>query len=97
MNNPFTRNDGSTAHWWQTEVPPLIVLTLCLLGILLYWSVGLLEVYGIINVTSWKVAVILYYVHWSSVGGLIQFALSKKNRVLLGAIMGLILSQLLML
>jgi hypothetical protein len=81
----------------QIEVPPAIVLSLCLLGILAYWGFGLLSAYGIMNEPSRKVGFLLYYVHWSSVGALIQFVASKKHRVLLGAIIGLILSQILML
>ena len=81
----------------QIEVPPAIVLSLCLLGILVYWGFGLLSAYGIIIEPSRRVGFLLYYVHWSSVGALIQFVASKKHRVLLGAIIGLILSQILML
>jgi hypothetical protein len=81
----------------RTEIPPVVVLSLCLLGIAVYWGSGLLTAYGIVKEPSHTVGLLLYYVHWSSVGALIQFVASKKRRVLLGAIIGLILSQILML
>ena len=39
-----------------------------------------------------------YFIHWSSVGGLVGFALSRKSRggILIGAISGAILAALLM-
>ncbi len=81
----------------RTEIPPIVVLSLCLLGIAVYWGSGLLMAYGIVKEPSHTVNLLLYYVHWSSVGALIQFTLSKKHRILLGAIIGLVLSEILML
>jgi hypothetical protein len=64
-----------------------------------YWGLGLLTVYGFIsNVPSPILGFVSYFVHWSSVGGLIGFALSREGRggILIGAIMGAILSAILM-
>jgi hypothetical protein len=72
-------------------------------GILQYWALGLLGVYGFLG--DWRpsrVTVVVdflsYFAHWSSVGGLIGFAVSRNGLrgSVIGATVGLILSAILM-
>jgi len=89
-------------RWWQkdlpTQVPPHVLLALCLLGIGVYWALGPLVAYGFLAEPSRKVILALYLIHWSSVGALVQFALSRRDRprIVLGAIVGAIASIVLM-
>jgi hypothetical protein len=103
--NPYRSPDGidqsapTKRPWWQIDVPPYTLAILFLLGILQYWGIGLLEIYGFASHVSRVVDLGMYYFHWSSVGGLIGFAVSRGGwrGSLLGAIIGLFLSQVLML
>lgn len=69
---------------------------LFLSGILQYWAIGLLLVYGFIGDGSHIALDFLsYYAHWSSVGGLVGFAVSRRGirGSLIGAIIGLTLAE----
>jgi hypothetical protein len=84
-------------RFWQNDIPPYMVALLFLLGILQYWTLGLLMANGFVGLDFPRAASFAtYLVHWSSVGGLIGFAVSKKRGSLIGAIVGLILSVTLM-
>jgi hypothetical protein len=75
---------------------------LFLFGIAQYWALGLLGIYGFFGDGSHfilvRVAFISYFAHWSSVGGLIGFAIARKGSrgSVIGAITGLFLSAILM-
>jgi hypothetical protein len=102
------RSDPATAtvptpvgkiHWWETPLPPSILASLLLLGVTQYWGLGYLAVTGSVGEVSKPIlGFASYFVHWSSVGGLIGFAVSKNSGrgSLIGAITGAILSALLM-
>jgi hypothetical protein len=85
-------------RWRQADIPLPILGILLVLGILQYWGIPLLIMYGFVHDISPVVAFAVYFVHWSSVGGLIGFAVSKKRGrgIFVGAIVGLILSAVLM-
>lgn len=73
------------------NISPHVCFVVCLFGILQFWTLMPL----ICDIPP-AVAFASYFIHWSSVGALIQFALSKKRNMFLGAITGVILSALLM-
>ncbi len=81
-------------RWLQETVSPKQLVILFLVGILQYWVIGLLCVYGFISDPPRRVDWVMYLVHYSSVGGLIGFALSKNGLrgSLIGAIIGLVLA-----
>ena len=92
-------------RWWQMDIAdirPKVLAIVFLLGILQYWAIGLLCVYGYICESQVPFGVALafasYFTHWSSVGGLIGFAVSRNRRRggFIGAGIGLILSAALM-
>lgn len=102
--NPFRSPNSSPLpareqHWWRADVSPKVLAIIFLFGVLQYWMLGLLFVYGFVNDVSHVVlAFESYFAHWSSMGGLIGFAASRK-RVrggLIGAAIGLILAAGLM-
>jgi hypothetical protein len=71
-------------------------------GIIQYWAIGLLYAYGRVSdsrdLAHLVLAFVTYFVHWSSVGGLIGLAVSR-GRVrggLFGALIGLVLATVLM-
>ena len=75
---------------------------LFLFGILQYWAIGLLFICSVIPDTQVPfgvgLAFVSYFMHWSSVGGLIGFAASRNRRRggFIGAGIGLVLSVALM-
>jgi hypothetical protein len=100
--HPATTTDPpptSKCHWWEADIPPYILASLILLGIVQYWGLGFLAVSGFVSdVSNPILGFASYFVHWSSVGGLIGFAVSRNGGrgSLIGAITGAILSALLM-
>ncbi len=89
----------SKCPWWEANIPPSILASLFLLGMVQYWGLGFLAVYGFISdVPNPILGFVSYFVHWSSVGGLVGFAVSRNGGrgSLIGAIIGAILSALLM-
>ncbi len=102
---PITTDPPPTSkrYWWEADIPPHILVSLLLIGIVQYWGLGLLAVYGFVSDVPHPIlfvtcAFATYFVHWSSVGGLIGFAVSRKGGrgSLIGAITGAFLSALLM-
>jgi hypothetical protein len=85
-------------RWWQSAVTPHMLAILFLLGFLQYWVLGLLLVYDVVSDFPRAVAFNSYFAHWSSVGALIGYAVSRKRirSSVIGAIIGLILSAVLM-
>jgi len=78
-------------------MPPLVVVIFFLFGILQYWLIGFMWFSDFINGLSHPVvAFTTYFFHWSSVGGLIGFAVSRKGGrgTLIGAVTGAILSAI---
>ena len=95
----------SKPRWWRidiAEISPRDLAILFLIGILQYWGIGLLCVQAEICFTDSRFLVafafVSYFTHWSSVGGLIGFAVSRNRRrgSLIGAGIGLALSAALM-
>lgn len=89
----------SKTHWWEAPIPPSILASLFLLGMVQYWGLGFLAVNGSEgDVPNPVLGFVSYFVHWSSVGGLIGFAVSRNSGrgCLIGVITGAILSALLM-
>jgi hypothetical protein len=79
---------------WQVNVAPKFLAVLFSVGILQYWSIFLLGFIGVYDHMPYALGFGIYFVHWSSVGGLIGWLVSK-NRVrggLFGALLGLLLS-----
>lgn len=74
-----------------------ILLTLCLLGIVPYWFIGAIGGYVIDKIPD-RLGLILYLVHWSSVGGIIGFAISRKGigGIIIGEIISAIVALVLM-
>ncbi len=98
---PITTDPPPTSkrYWWEADIPPHILVSLFLIGIVQYWGFWLLAVYGFVSDVPHPIlAFAIYFVHWSSVGGLIGFAVSRKGGrgSLIGAITGAFLSALLM-
>ncbi len=86
-------------HWWEAPIPPSILASLFLLGIVQHWGLGFLAVTGSVSGASHLIlGFISYFIHWSCVGGLVGFALSREGRggILIGVITGAILAALLM-
>jgi hypothetical protein len=103
--NPYRSPDGITQsastkrRWWQVDVPSYALAILFFFGILQYWGIGLLMIYRVVGHFSQLVDFGTYYVHWSSVGGLIGFAVSRGGwrGSVIGAVIGLGASVALML
>jgi hypothetical protein len=104
--NPYqspATNDLSPAgkrNWLHVNIPPHVLGILLLLGILQYWIFAFVfAVWGIVDfsITVLYALYIMHLVHWSSVGGLVGFAISKKKwrGSLIGIIVGLILTAML--
>ena len=87
---------STPGRWWDRDFPPLLTLVICCLGITLYWALGVLGAYGLDTGLPIAVQFALYFAHWTSVGALIEFLLSARRRVLLGAAIGSIASALLL-
>jgi hypothetical protein len=90
----------SKQRWMRADVSPKMLAVLFLIGILQYLVFGLLGVYGFLGDGPHvaRIDFISYFAFWSSVGGLIGFAVSRTGvrGSVIGAITGLILSALLM-
>jgi hypothetical protein len=89
----------SKCPWSEAPIPPSILASLFLLGVVQHWGLGFLAVHGFIsNVPNPILGFASYFGHWSSVGGLIGFALSRNGGrgSLIGVIIGAILAALLM-
>jgi hypothetical protein len=109
LNPHSSSNSGplppSQRRWWRADVSPKRLAVLFLLGILQHWAIGLLGVYGFLGdgrdlpVAVERLVFVSFLVHWSSVGGLIGFAVSREGirGSVIGAIVGLILALGLML
>jgi len=80
------------------DIPPFALALIYLLGVLQYWGIGLLLVNGLVGDVPDRAAFASYFIHWSSVGGLIGLAISRKGvrGSLIGVFVGLILSAVLM-
>lgn len=81
------------------DIPPSILAGLALFGIGQYWALGLLAVFDVPGYASHPILAFgSYFVHWSSVGALVGFAVSKRGGrgTFLGAIAGAVLSAILM-
>jgi hypothetical protein len=83
-------------------VSPKTMTVLFVLGIIQYWAIGSLFVYGRLSdscdLAHLVLAFVTYFVLWSSAGGLIGLAVSRR-RVrggLFGAMIGPILAAVLM-
>jgi hypothetical protein len=64
-----------------------------------HWGLGVLAVYGFVSIVPNPIlGFASYFVHWSSIGGLIGFALSRRDGrgSLIGVITGATVSVLLM-
>ena len=97
--NAIVQSGATQRRWWQLDDPPYALAILFSLGILQYWGCGLLLSDRVLRDLPLGVALGMYYLHWSSVGGLIGLAVSRRGwrGSLIGAAIGLILSQVLML
>ena len=96
---------ASDRRWWHVniaDIRPKVLAILFVLGILQYWAIGLACCYLDISDTgspdSGRFQFVSYFTHWASVGGLIGFAVSRNRRRggLIGAVIGLVLSAVLM-
>lgn len=86
-------------HWSEAPIPPSILASLFLLGVVQHWGLGYLAVTGSVGDVPYTIlGFASYFIHWSCVGGLVGFALSRKGRggILIGAITGAILAAMLM-
>jgi hypothetical protein len=87
----------SKLPWWRVEIPPVIVVSIFLFGILQHWLIG------IIPITADTMPEISRCIgslagFGSSVGGLVGFAVSRKRGrgALVGALTGAIVSAALL-
>jgi hypothetical protein len=89
--------------WWREDISPKTLGVLFLLGVLPYWSLGFLVSEGLVGDfrgAVWiRLSCLSYFAHWSSAGGLIGLAFSRKTTTggLIGAAIGLLASAVLML
>jgi hypothetical protein len=84
----MTMAKPSKRHWWNVDIadiPPKGLAILFLLGILQYWAIGLLccccpQLEFTNSQFLVAFALLSYFLHWSSVGGLIGFAVTRNRR-----------------
>ncbi len=93
-----TPRRSDNRHPRSIDVSPRMLAILFLVGVLQHLAIGLLLGVGLmVNRSHTHLGSISYYVLWSSVGGLVGFAISRKGvrASMIGLFAGLILAEIL--
>ena len=88
LSHPAATDPAPTGklHWSEAPIPPSILASLLLLGVVQHWGLGFLAVTGSVgDVPNPILGFVSYFIHWACVGGLVGCRAALEKRHVRGA------------